>query len=88
MILPDRSACVACGGGDPLGATRGAMFLIARAPQRRGRPPARNPEGRGLLRRGFVEGLVRGLGYGRSPFSCPQHKIPAAQPLLSGRIML
>jgi hypothetical protein len=88
MILPDRSDCVACGGGDPPGAARGAMSPIARALQRRGRPPARNPEGRGLLRRGFVEGLVRRPGYGRSPFSCPQRKIPAAQTLLSGRIML
>ena len=32
---------------------------IGRALRHRGRPPDGNPKGRGLLRRGFVEGLVR-----------------------------
>ena len=36
---------------------------IGRASQRSGRPPARNPKGRGLLRREFVAGLARSSGY-------------------------
>jgi hypothetical protein len=88
MIFPDGNVCVARGCGDPLGAARQAMPDIGRVPQRRERPSARNPEGRGLLRREFVEGLARSPGYGASPFSCPRRKIPAAQALPSGKIML
>jgi hypothetical protein len=35
------------------------MRDIGRAPQQSGRPPARNPKGRMILRRVFVEGLAR-----------------------------
>jgi hypothetical protein len=52
---------------------------IGRAAQRSGRPPARNPKGRALLRRGFVEGLARSSCYATSPFSCPCRKIAPAQ---------
>ena len=38
-----------------------------RALRRRGRPPQRNPKGRGLLRRGFVERLARIPRYGPRP---------------------
>jgi len=88
MTFPEGNACVAGGCGDPLGAARQAMPFIVGASQRRGRPPARNPQGRGLLRHGFVEGLARGPGYGASPFSCSRRKIPAAQTLPSEKIML
>src|SRR5262249_2379661 len=40
------------------GAKSDAVF-IGRAPRHSGRPPERNPKGRGLLCRGFVEGLAR-----------------------------
>src|SRR5688572_12537926 len=50
----------------------GRCGYIGRAAQRSGRPPARNPEGRALLRRGFVEGLARSSCYATSPFSCPR----------------
>jgi len=37
----------------------GRIRKYGRARRRRGRLPQRNPKGRGLLRRGFVEGLAR-----------------------------
>jgi len=45
------------------------MRDIGQARRRRGRPPRRNPKGRALLPRGFVEGLDRiaDTTFGRSP---------------------
>src|SRR6185503_6185265 len=54
-----EAAGVAVRRGDPPGAGRRAIWGIGRARRRRGRPPDGNPKGRGLLRHGFVEGLVR-----------------------------
>jgi len=45
-------------------------------------------KGRGLLRRGFVEGLDRSPRYAASPFSCPRRKIPSAQAIPSRKMML
>src|SRR5687767_15666794 len=66
----------------------GRCGYIGRAAQRSGRPPARNPEGRALLRRGFVEGLARSACYATSPFSCPRRKIAPAQTILPRRKVL
>jgi len=41
---------------------------IGRTAQRSGRPPMRNPKGRGLFRRGFVKGLARSVRYEPRPF--------------------
>jgi hypothetical protein len=55
------------------------MRDIGQAQRHRGRPPRRNPKGRALLPRGFVEGLDRITGYGLRPFSCLRGKIASAQ---------
>jgi hypothetical protein len=88
MIFSNEITCVARRRGDPRGAARRSMPAIGRAPQRGGRPPARNPQGRGLLRRGFVVRLARSPGYGPSPVSCPRRKIPSAQVVPFEKIML
>jgi hypothetical protein len=64
------------------------MRDIEQAWQRRGRPPRRNPKGRALLPRGFVEGLDRIARYGLRPFSCPRGKIASAQVGTPKHIML
>jgi len=62
-----EAAGVAVRRGDPPEAARRAYRQYGRARCRRGRPPDGNPRGRGLLRRGFVEGLVRISRYDLRP---------------------
>jgi len=77
MISWDRNVCVACRRGDPPGAARRAM--------RGHRSSARNEagarrhttqKGRGLLRRGFVEGLARSTRYALRPSPAHAAKSP------------
>jgi hypothetical protein len=58
-----------CGESDPPGAACRAMRDIEQARRHRGRPPWRNPKGRALLPRGFVErlGRIPDTAFGRSP---------------------
>jgi hypothetical protein len=64
------------------------MRDIGQARRHSGRPPRRNPEGRALLPRGFVEGLDRiaDTPFGRSPAHAA--KIASAQVGPSDNIML
>jgi hypothetical protein len=64
------------------------MRDIGQARRHRGRPPRRNPKGRALLPRGFVEGLGRipDTPFGAS--SARAGKIASAQVLLPDDIML
>ena len=89
MTFQDRNICVAPERGEPPGAARTAMQRPS--VERRneaGARFARNPKGRGLLRYGFVEGLARRAKLRASPSSCPQHKMSAAQLLLSWKVMV
>jgi len=48
----------------------------------------RNPQGRGILRRGCVAGLSRSPGYGLHPAPTQRRKIPPAQTVPPEKIML
>ncbi len=87
MILSNRTACVAPWGGDPKGAPRRPMWDIGQAAQRNGRPPGRNPKGRGPLRRGGVAGLARSPATRRTPLLTAPQMAPA-QAIPFERIML
>jgi len=84
---PDWTSCVALRRGDPPGAVRWAYRQYGRARRRRGRPPQRNPKGRGLLRHGFVERLAR-IAYTGCAFLLPTPQNPSGAAIQSGPNLL
>jgi len=65
----------------------GRIRKYGRARRHRGRPPQRNPKGRGLLRRGFVERLARIADAGRA-ILLPTPQNPSGAAIQAGLSLL